>query len=69
MDKEKDFKQLQHTYNVFIYEDTLSEFDIMEIMKAYCKKYNEDVTRIEPILYFNLPIYTEYEEGKKKKGV
>lgn len=37
MDKEKDFKQLQHTYNVFIYEDTLSEFDIMEIMKAYCK--------------------------------
>ncbi|PEZ37473.1 hypothetical protein [Bacillus cereus] len=69
MDKEKAFKQLQHTYNVYIYEDTLSEFDMMKIMMAYCEKYNEDIARIESILYFNLSTYTEYKESESNEGV
>ncbi|HDR7760738.1 MULTISPECIES: hypothetical protein [Bacillus cereus group] len=69
MDKEKDFKQLQHTYNVYIYEDTLSEFDMIKIMMAYCEKYNEDIARIESILYFNLPTYTEYKKCESNEGI
>ena len=60
---------MQHTYNVYIYEDKLSEFDMMKIIMAYCKKYNEDIARIESILYFNLPTYTEYKEGESNGGV
>ncbi|AXK19138.1 hypothetical protein [Bacillus sp. COPE52] len=53
---DKDFKQLLHTYTLYIYERVvITDESMIKIIESFCSKYGKPYLEVETRLYHELP--------------